>query len=365
MRAVVLCHTSELALVVLRALRANAVEPYVACEARIEQVLASSRACQRVLLSGDLSHRKRDLVDALNRLHDEAGVDVVMASNVQGLRILHDIAPALPAPVYPMPPLEALDILDDKRRFHRLAVRLGLPVPRSADFESAERINVARISREFGYPVVVKPAVSWAAIGFRRIDSERELSDLASDRSYAFRRLVVQEYVEGEDIGAGLFVRGGRAQAIATFKCGPRDAAEFVPIPPLAAAAERIVKATGCEGVINFDARLKPSGEIRLLECNPRFFMRLRAARFCGLDLLRMGLPGFDGSVGKAIGHYRPLGDMASPRGLRQLLTGNWATDVLARTAVEVATDPLPTLLGRLGAGRTDLPPAESQVRRK
>lgn len=361
MRAAVFCHTSELALVVLRALRANGVVPFVACEPRIEKVVASSRACERVFFCGNLSRTEQDLsavIDALDRIHREIGLDLVMASNVQGLRILHDIAGAIPVPIYPMPPLEALDVLDDKRTFHDLAVTLGVPVPRSMEFEAAQMIDVERVSRDLGYPVAVKPAISWASIGFRRVDSERGLRDLAFGDAYPFRRIVVQEYVEGVDVGAGVFARGGRVEAMATFKCGPRDAAEFVSIPALARAAECIVGATGCEGVINFDARLAPSGEVKLVECNPRFFMRLRATRLCGLDFLRMGLPGFGGSPGTACGRYRPLGDAASASGFRQLVTGEWAAAVFARTAAELAADPLPTLLGRIGSGRTRQPPA-------
>jgi len=263
MRAAVFCHTSELALVVLRALRANGVVPFVACEPRIEKVVAASRACEHVFFCGNLSRSKQDLsaaIEALDRIHRDAKFDVVMASNVQGLRILHDLAGAVPAPVYPMPPLEALDTLDDKRKFHHLAVTLGVPVPRSMAFETAQMVDVERVSRDLGYPVAVKPAVSWGSIGFRRVNSERELRELAAGRDYPYRDIVVQEYIEGIDVGAGLFVRDGRVEAMATFKCGPRDAAEFVPIPALARAAERIVGATGCDGVINLDARLTPAG---------------------------------------------------------------------------------------------------------
>lgn len=359
MRAVVLCHTSELALVVLRALRANGVVPFVICERRIEKVLASSRACERVLLAGDLARNKEDIAAAIDCLNADVGVDVVMASNVQGLRILHEIRDLLAQRIYPMPPMAALDVLDDKRRFQSLARRLGLRVPKSLDFESGPDIDVGRVTREIGYPAAVKPAISWASIGFRRIASEREMAGLTKDPSYPYRCLIVQEYVEGEDAGAGVFVRSGRVEAMTTFKCGPRDAAEFVLIPDLAASAERIVLETGCEGVVNFDARIDPSGQVCLLECNPRFFMRLRALRFCGLDLLRLGLPDFKGDAGAASGRYRPLGDVASTGGFRQLLTGDWAVDVLARTAAEVASDPMPTLLGRLGSGRTYRPPAE------
>lgn len=352
MRALVLCHTSELALVVLRALRANGVVPLVACEKHIEPVIASSRSCGGVIFSGSLERGKAELCAAAHRLHRDGGLDMVMASNVAGLRILHDIGRDLPVPLFPMPPREALDLLDDKRSFYRLADELLVPVPASLTFASAREIDVAQVTRELDYPVAVKPAVSWASIGFRRINSERELVALTKNAGYRFRDLIVQEFVEGDDVGAGLFVRRGNVEALATFKCGPRDSAEFTPIPRLASAAERIVTETACEGVINFDARLTPSGDLKLLECNPRFFMRLRAARLCGLDLMRLGLPGADRRPGRATGRYRPLGDVVSARGLRQLMTGEWRVRVLARTAVEIAADPMPTFFGRLGVGR-------------
>jgi hypothetical protein len=206
--------------------------------------------------------------------------------------------------------------------------------------------------------------VSWASIGFRRIGSQRELAALAADESYGFRDLIVQEYVEGDDVGAGLFVRAGRIEALTTFKCGPRDSAEFISIPCLASAAERFALETRCEGVLNFDARLTAAGDIKLLECNPRFFMRLRAIRLCGLDLLRLGLPGRAPRPGRAIGRYRPLGDVVSAHGLRQLMRGEWRARVLAKTAAEVAADPMPTFIGRLGA-RATLPPLRMNGERR
>ena len=357
MRAAVICHTSELALVVLRSLRANGVEPYVLCDPRIERVLASSRACAGVVFSGDLSS-PADLIAAIRRLHRRAPLGVAMASNVQGQRILHAARSDLPMPTYPMASREALDVLDDKTRFYSLAAGIGLPVPRSLEFESRSAIDVGLVSRRIGYPAAVKPAVSWASIGFRRVGSEAELRALAEDRTYAYRKIVVQEFVEGQDVGVGLFARGGKVEAAATFKCGPRDAAEFVAITALAEAAARIAAQTAYEGVANFDARLGPSGAITLLECNPRFFMRLRAARLCGLDFLAMGLPGGTGRPNAARGRYRPLGDVVSAAGLGDVFKGRWDARVLARTAVELAADPMPALLGRLGSGRTVAPPA-------
>lgn len=348
MRAVVLCHTPELGLVVLRALRANGLAIHVACDAGITGFLACSRCCDDLLFSGDLAGRKWELADAVNGLHKAVGVDIVLACNVEGMRLLHEIGEALIPPIFPMPPLDALDVLDDKRTLHRLAIRMGIPVPRTLEFHSARAIDTDVVSRELAYPLAVKPARGWSGIGFRKIESAEELAQLAADPSYRFSDVIVQEYVEGEDVGAGLFVRHGRVEAIATFKCGPRDAAEFVPIPGLAEIAERIVNATRCEGVINFDARLTPKGEIRLLECNPRPFMRTRAARFCGLDFMRLGLPGYRHAAVTASRRYRPLGDVATLDGLRQLLTGEWPVRVLARTAAEFLTDPVPSLLGRV-----------------
>jgi hypothetical protein len=138
-------------------------------------------------------------------------------------------------------------------------------------------------------------------------------------------------------------------QALSTFRCGPRNATEFVRIPVLAAIASKIAAETSYDGVANFDARMDDKGRVWLIECNPRFFMRVTAARICGLDFLKLGLPGRPSiSAPQARGRYYSLVDLASTNGLRHALSGRWPTQVLFSTLREACTDPGPSIVRRV-----------------
>jgi biotin carboxylase len=353
MRAVLICHNAELALVVLKALRANRVRTLLVCGKAAYAMLRSSRLVDAILLSGDLAARPDTVAEAINEQHRIAPIDIAMAADVDGLRLLHAMRLRLEPPVYPMPALDVLDLLNDKWSFHKLAVHLGLVVPRTLFYAGREQVDCSHISREIGFPAVVKPVSQWASIGFRLVESERHLAALVGDPTYGFDGVVVQQFIPGRDIGAGLFMRGGAVQALSTFFCGPRDATEFVHIPELATSVGRVAAETRYEGVANFDARMDDNGRVWLIECNPRFFMRITAARVCGLDFLRLGLPGVaPASVPRARGRYYSLGDIASMSGLGRVLSGRWPARVFLNSLREACADPAPSIVRRLSRGK-------------
>jgi biotin carboxylase len=348
MRAVVICHNPELALVVLKSLRANGVRPLLVCSKDAYATLRASRLAEGTLMVGDLAAQPGTVTEAINARHRITPVDIVMATDVQGLRLLHDM-PGLQPPIYPMPDEETLDLLNDKWALYRFAVRLGLDVPRTLFFADLNDIDRRSVAREIGFPAVVKPVSQWASIGFRLVASERDLAALIDDPAYRFDGVIVQQFVPGRDIGAGLFARAGIVHALSTFFCGPRDATEFARIPVLAAMASKIAAETRYEGVANFDARIDDKGRVWLIECNPRFFMRITAARVCGLDFLRLGLPGCPSTpVPQARGRYYSLGDLASASGIQRALSGRWPAHVLFNSLREACADPGPSIVRRL-----------------
>jgi biotin carboxylase len=348
MRAVVICHNPELGLVVLKSLRANGAQSLLVCSRCAHATLRASRLAEGTLMVGDPAPHPEAVADAINARHGITPIDIVMAADVQGLRLLHAIRHLAP-PVYLMPDKETLDLLDDKWALYRFATRLGLDVPRTLFFSGRNDIDRRAIIREIGFPAVVKPVSQWASIGFRCVASERDLAKLVDDPAYNFDGTIVQQFVPGHDIGAGLFARSGIVQALSTFRCGPRNATEFVRIPVLAAIASKIAAETSYDGVANFDARMDDKGRVWLIECNPRFFMRITAARICGLDFLKLGLPGCSSaSMPQAQGRYYSLVDLASTNGLRHALSGRWPAQVLFSTLREACTDPGPSIVRRV-----------------
>jgi hypothetical protein len=353
MRAAMVCSNVDLGFVVLNGLAANGIRPLLVCDEAAAPAFRSSRITSGTLFTGDLSSQQDRVVSAINDRHSREPIDIVLASDVAGLNCLHDIGDRLIPPTYPMPDRRTLDILNDKWNFHRFAAALGLPTPRTVFFADRRAIDADVVEREVGFPAVVKPVSAWSGRGLRTIVSRQQLSALRSDETYDFHGIVAQQFVTGRDIGLAMFARDGRPAAISTFLCGPRDATECVDMPAFAAMAADIALQTSYCGVANFDARLTADGSIWLLECNPRFFMRLRATRICGLDFIRLGLPGMGPDAAKARGNFYSRRDLASIGGLGRVLSGRWPVEFLMRDLGDALRDPWPLILRGLHSTKT------------
>ncbi len=345
MHVVLICNNSRLAQVVLYALRANGIRPSLVCNRRTAGSLRASRLVAGTLFLGAPGAEPDVVAGAINRAHRRDPVDLVMAADVDGLCLLADIRAQIEPPVFPMAPRPVLERLNNKWTFHGLCDDLNLRTPATLFIGKGQRLDGDRIARETGFPAVIKPVGKWASIGMQVVRARAALQD-----GDASENVVVQTYVPGRDVGLGLFARDGRSLAACTFYCGERDATEFADMPDLRRMGDAIVAATGFSGVANFDARLDEAGRFWLLECNPRFFMRLGAARMCGLDLLKLGLPGRQAmQIPTASGSYIPRSDILSPSGLWRAATQRSAARIVMHGIGEAVADPVPLLLRRLG----------------
>jgi hypothetical protein len=113
---------------------------------------------------------------------------------------------------------------------------------------------------------------------------------------------------------------------------------------------EAVVIATGYSGIANFDARLADDGRFVLLECNPRVFNRLLAARVCGLNFIAAGLPMYTVKQPPVLddGEYYPWREALSPRGWRLLRSGRWNWRYLLKDLWEMVCDPLPPIIRKM-----------------
>ncbi len=290
------------------------------------------------------------MIDAINRHNAHGPLDLVMCSDVEGLCLLADIRGEIEPAPFPMSPRAVLERLNNKWAFRTLCDKLQLNAPPTLFFSRGTALDVDRVSDEIGLPAVVKPVAKWASIGMRIVGSAGALRDVVSDVECQGEDVVVQKFIRGRDVGMGLFARDGRVVASCTFFCGERDAAEFADMPSFRRIGAAIVRSTSFTGIANFDARFDEAGRFWLLECNPRFFMRLGAARMCGLDLLKLGLPGEQaGIVPTASGSYHPRSDILSRSGIRRALRRRSSALVLMQGVMEAMADPLPLLLRRFG----------------
>jgi hypothetical protein len=290
-------------------------------------------------IEADLETAGADVWDAVTRLAhgrrvvalgvDDAGCAFVSRAQEAGLAK----APAGPA--------GALELLGDKWRFHELCTRLGLPVPESLLFADKTQIPIESLLAQFGGRLVVKPADQNSGRGVLIITSAIEFRRRALDNgAYDFAPLIVQAFIEGEDLGVNLLAVDGRILHSAVQSLRP-DGMHFLEHPEAMAAAAAMVRDQGYSGFANIDAIVRADGRLQFLEFNARPWGSIAKSTFCGLNFVRAGL---QIALGQAVSEpaqirsgfarrplYFFLGLMARPwrwasvtRDQRRLIQGNF-----------------------------------------
>lgn len=354
---VLICHFGRTGYNILRSLRALGARVYLVHDRRSAS-LRYSRCCEVVHASRDLQATDPDLVlGIINDLHLEVGIDSVMASDVESLAFLSRIKDRLLAPVFPMSKAETLGTLNDKWEFYKLCQSAGVAAPKSLSFHSKAEFDFDTIERELGFPVIVKPIDSYGQRGITILRNRMQGEVWQRAIEVHDPAVIVQEYIEGRDWALSVFAHDGVIKHWVSWVCpsqldsgygiGRFLATEFIPRDDLLAMTQKVIAATQFSGVANFDARCDDhSGAMKMLECNPRFFNRMSAARLSGLDFVRPGLPvGSTQAVTLGSVSYYPWQELFSKRGLRRIMRGNWSLAPLLHDIYEMITDPLPPIV--------------------
>ena len=357
LNVVLICHFGRTGYNILRSLKAVNARVYLVHDQRAAS-LGYSRRCKVVHAAQDLGSADPDQVlGIINDLHQRVGLDSVIASDVESLAFLSKIRERLLAPVFPMADAGTLATLNDKWMFYKLCEAAGVAVPKSLFVGRQAEFDVGAVERELSYPVIVKPVNSYGQRGISILRNRIQAEEWKKSRVDHDHPVIIQEYIEGTDWAISVFAQDGvikhwvswvcPSQLDADYGVGRFLATEFRPRDDLFEMTQWIVTATGFSGVANFDARHDDRAcRMKMLECNPRFFNRMSAARLSGLDFVRPGLPVASdqpatlGNVG-----YYPWQELFSRRGLQRLVRGHWRIAPLLHDIFDMGTDPLPPIV--------------------
>lgn len=352
-----ICHFGRTGYNILRSLRAVNARVYLVHDSRAAS-LSFSRRCKVVHAARDFDATDPDVVlSVINDLHLRVGLDSVIASDVESLALLSRIKDRVLAPVFPMAEADTLATLNDKWTFYQLCESVGAAVPKSLSFAGKAEFDADAVERGLGFPVIVKPVNSYGQRGITILRDRAQMTAWQQSRLDHDQPIIIQEYIEGTDWALSVFALDGVIKHWVSWVCpsqldrgygiGRFLATEFRPREDLLAMTQSIIAATGFSGVANFDARYDYQAcRMKMLECNPRFFNRMSAARLSGLDFVRPGLP--VGSMQPVtlgdVGYY-PWQELFSRRGLKRLVRGEWRLMPLLHDIYEMGTDPLPPIV--------------------
>jgi D-aspartate ligase len=199
-----------------------------------------------------------------------------------------------------IPAAGLVEDLVDKARFHALAERLGLPVPRTV------RCTSAALDDDHGlrFPLIVKPVSrhggAWGrAVAGKAADvpDRPALTALAARLADAGLDLLVQEavpgpesrvesyhvYVDEQGRIAGEFT--GRKVRTYPPSCGFSTAVTITDDAEVRALGRRITLGLELRGVAKLDFKRGPDGGPKLLEVNPRFNLWHHPGALAGVNL--------------------------------------------------------------------------------
>lgn len=193
-----------------------------------------------------------------------------------------------------LPSPESLRIARDKARIGRLAEELDIPVPRRFALKAGE--NPAEAAPGFEYPILVKPRIGYGSRGVGVARSALEFPAVYQSAANIHPDPLIQEFIPpgGAAIGASVFFDGAaRPKAVFVHKRireypvsgGPSTLRIGIKHPQAAEYALRLCGHLGWRGVAMVEFKEDPrTGELKLLEVNPRFWGSLALAVHSGVD---------------------------------------------------------------------------------
>ncbi|CAO4178164.1 ATP-grasp domain-containing protein [Methylorubrum populi] len=248
------------------------------------QLLKFSRFCERFLsYTGNFSLLSAHDLTVIGRICRIHNIDMVLPSCSRTTRFLSIYGYDIGAPFFPVPRCDAFDALDDKWRFAGVCADLGLPVPLTRRFATLADLRRDPERDQLGFPLILKPTAMSGGCGVRRIDTAEELPTQVS-----YSPVLCQAYVPGEELSAFYLCRAGAITASFSYR-RTFDRLEEIRTPAIDAHAARLIEHFRYDGVIGFDVRRRPNGEIAFIECNPRFWYHMDVAMLAGLNFVTLG----------------------------------------------------------------------------
>lgn len=180
----------------------------------------------------------------------------------------------------------------NKDRLMKFCQENGFPAP--STFYPNNLNDALSFSAKLGYPVVLKGTRGCAAINVRYAVSERELKEKYIELEKFDLKIILQEYVRGESFGFdGLYNNGiplarFMFKVIRTFPEGGGNTSKAVSTfdKQLEDSVNKVLKALNWTGVVNIDCkRDRRTGEMKVLDINPRFGGPIAFAISCGVDV--------------------------------------------------------------------------------
>ena len=238
------------------------------------------------------SHSTKEWISHINTLSIKYSVDVILPSHESSIRKLiehkHLLQQASKSLL--LPSIDSFELAIDKERLSQYLQKIGIPTPKYCPLKKLETVQKGRSALD--YPLLLKPTQGDGGKGILRFEDSIQLNDYLSLHELT-QPYLVQEFVEGTDLGFNVLCRDGEILAY-TIQLGTLfQDQEFMPQIGLKMIHEEIVlksmkkllKSLNWSGVAHIDLMYNmDSRKFNVLEINPRFWQTVQASSFADVN---------------------------------------------------------------------------------
>jgi predicted ATP-grasp superfamily ATP-dependent carboligase len=230
--------------------------------------------------------RSEKLAAAIDQAAQQFGIDVAIAGDAPATRSLIAAEALLRTRVFPMPQLADFDLLNNKWAFSQLCQSRHVRYPQTWLFSSQAELAAFVRDRNDDRLYIAKPLSMDSSKGVVRID--RSTLDTSSAR-LNYEPILLQEFIDGADIGASVFSNAGSIEA---FIAHYYSRGRYTPISDASIRSDiaSLLGPLRTSGIFNFDMRRTAEGQIYYLECNPRVFWKISMSMLAGVNFVAQGL---------------------------------------------------------------------------
>lgn len=188
------------------------------------------------------------------------------------------------------------EIAQDKLKTMEVCMKNNIPCPITLfNINSIEDVMKSKIK----YPIIIKPRIGYGAIGFKKIDSEKELIDIIKKNHVKIQDYVIQEYIPQTDLQyeAAMFIdNSNNVKSSLVFsknrwfpiEGGSSTLNITVDCPDIVETCTRLLKKIGWRGCADIDLIRDPrDGVAKVMEINPRVSGSVKICFEAGINLAK------------------------------------------------------------------------------
>ncbi|MDH7914426.1 ATP-grasp domain-containing protein [Winogradskyella sp. SYSU M77433] len=188
-----------------------------------------------------------------------------------------------------IPSIKDFDIAISKWTLSKHMELTDIPYPKSYMFVDIKKNNF----NQFEYPVIMKPTyISGGGDGVMLFKKVEELKAYVSKDKFNPNQLI-QEYIDGFDVGCSLLCKSGEILACTMQKASmlnnnpfrPWLGVQFLYNEELFNIVENLMRSLNWNGVAHLDLKFdKKSNTFKVIEINPRFWGSLEGSMIAGVN---------------------------------------------------------------------------------